>query len=75
MYDLLTSSILFLALTPGVLLTLPPTGGILAALVHAAVFYVIQAYVSQYVPWWGIWVVGAIAIYRGFTASASYSGY
>jgi hypothetical protein len=75
MYDLITSSILFVVLTPGVLLTLPPTGGILAAIVHAVVFYVVQASFSQYVPWWGIWVAGVIALYRGFTASTSYSGY
>ena len=75
MYDLITSSILFVVLTPGVLLTLPPTGGIMAAIVHAVVFYVVQAYLSQYVPWWGIWANGVIALYRGFTASTSYSGY
>jgi hypothetical protein len=62
MYDLLTSAVLFVILTPGVVLTLPPTGGIMAAVVHAAVFYVIQAYLSQLVPWWGIWAAGAIVI-------------
>lgn len=75
MYDLLTSSILFVILVPGVLLTLPPTGGIMAAIVHAIVFYVVQAYVSIYVPWWAIWVVGIVALYRGFTATPSYSSY
>jgi hypothetical protein len=34
----------------------------MAAVVHAAVFYVIQAYLSQLVPWWGIWAAGAIVI-------------
>lgn len=62
MYDLLTSSVLFLVLVPGVLVTLPPGGGITAAIVHAVVFYVVQRYVAQYVPWWGIWVVAAVAI-------------
>jgi hypothetical protein len=62
MYDLLTSSVLFLVLVPGVLVTLPPGGGVTAAVVHAIVFYVVQRYVAQYVPWWGIWIVAAIAI-------------
>ena len=62
MYDLLTSSVLFLALVPGVLVTLPPGGGLTAAIVHAIVFYVVQRYVAAYVPWWGIWILGAIAI-------------
>jgi hypothetical protein len=57
MYDLFTSSLLFVVLVPGVLLTIPPGGGITAAIVHAVVFYV-----AQYVPWWGIWIVAAIAV-------------
>lgn len=62
MYDLLTSSVLFIVLVPGVLLTIPPGGGIVAAIVHGIVFYVVQRYVAQYIPWWGIWVIAAIAI-------------
>jgi hypothetical protein len=62
MYDLLTSSVLFLILVPGVLVTIPPGGGILAAVVHAVVFYVVQRYVAQFVPWWGVWVVATIAV-------------
>jgi energy-converting hydrogenase Eha subunit G len=62
MYDLLTSSILFLVLVPGVLVTIPPGGGVVAAVVHAVVFYVVQRYVAQYVPWWGVWVLAAIAV-------------
>jgi hypothetical protein len=62
MYDLFTSSILFLVLVPGVLVTLPPGGGISAAVVHAIVFYVVQRYVAAYVPWWGIWIVAVIAV-------------
>jgi hypothetical protein len=62
MYDLFTSSILFLVLVPGVLVTIPPGGGISAAVVHAIVFYVVQRYVAAYVPWWGIWIVAVIAI-------------
>ncbi len=62
MYDLLTSAILFVILTPGVVLTLPPTGGIMAAIVHAVVFYVIQAFLAQYIPWWAIWVAGVLIV-------------
>lgn len=62
MYDLLTSSLLFIVLVPGVVLTLPPSGGLAAAIVHAIVFYVIQAFVSRYIPWWGIWIVAIVVI-------------
>lgn len=62
MYDLLTSSVLFVVLVPGVLLTIPPGGGITAAIVHGIVFWVVQRYVAAYVPWWGIWVIAAIAL-------------
>lgn len=62
MYDLLTSSVLFVILVPGVLLTIPPGGGITAAIVHGIVFWVVQRYVAAYVPWWGIWVLAAIAL-------------
>ena len=71
MYDLLTSSLLFIVLVPGVALTLPPTGGLAAAIVHAIVFYVVQAFVSQYVPWWGIWIVAGIVIVGKWYASRS----
>ncbi len=71
MYDLLTSAILFVILTPGVVLTLPPTGGIMAALVHAVVFYVIQAYLASYVPWWGIWIAGVVIVGGRLWASRS----
>ena len=50
MYDAFTSAGLFLLLVPGIILTIPPTGGISAAVVHAIVFYVLQTYVSQYIP-------------------------
>jgi hypothetical protein len=71
MYDLLTSSLLFVILVPGVALTLPPSGGLAAALLHAVVFYVIQAFVSQYVPWWGIWIVAIVVILGRWYASRS----
>ena len=62
MYDLATSAVLFVLLTPGVLLTLPPSGGIMSAVVHAVVFYVVQAFLSSFVPWWGIWVAGVVVV-------------
>jgi hypothetical protein len=62
MYDLITSAVLFFVLVPGVLITLPPGASILiSGLVHAVVFYVVQAYLATYVPWWGIWV-GAVVL-------------
>jgi hypothetical protein len=75
MYDLFTSSLLFVVLVPGVLVTLPPGGGITAAIVHAVVFYVVQRYVAQYVPWWGIWILAVVAVlvklFGGSSAPAS----
>lgn len=71
MYDLLTSSLLFVVLVPGVVLTLPPSGGLAAAVVHAIVFYVIQAFVSRYVPWWGIWILAVVVILGKWYASRS----
>ena len=62
MYDLATSSVLFLLLTPGVIVTLPPSGGLMAALIHAIVFYVIQSYLASYIPWWGIWVAAVVVV-------------
>ena len=64
MYDLITSTLLFVLLVPGFLLTLPPSGGVTAVVVHAIVFYVVQQFLSRIVPTWGIWIVviGAIAI-------------
>ena len=71
MYDLLTSSVLFLVLVPGVLVSLPPGGGITAAIVHAVVFYVVQRYVAQSVPWWGIWVIALVAVVLKFFTGSS----
>jgi len=62
MYDILTSTLLFALLVPGFALTLPPTGGIAAVVVHAIVFYVVQMFLPSYVPSWGIWIIAAIAI-------------
>lgn len=72
MYDLITTALLFVILTPGVVLTLPPGASVItAAIVHAIVFYVVQAFVSRYVPWWGIWIIAAVVIgARMYTPSA-----
>jgi hypothetical protein len=59
MYDIFTTAYLFFLLCPGLLITLPPGAGIMtAAAVHAIVFFLILQYVSLYVPWWAVWVVG-----------------
>ena len=75
MYDLVTSAVLFFLLSPGVILTLPPgASAYVAALVHAVVFFVVQQYLSQYVPSWGIWVAAGIVFigrwYMGRQAAA-----
>lgn len=62
MYDSLTSAVLFALLVPGVVVTIPPSGGILAALVHAVVFYVVQTFLAQYIPWWAIIVAGIVVV-------------
>lgn len=62
MYDSITSAFLFVLLVPGVLVTLPPSGGVMAAIVHAVVFYVVQAYLTAYVPWWAIWVAAGLVV-------------
>jgi hypothetical protein len=62
MYDPITSAALFVLLVPGVAITLPPGGGIWAALLHAVVFYIVQSYAAPYVPWWGIWVAMVLAV-------------
>lgn len=63
MYSLITSAALFFILAPGVVLSLPPGGSpLVVGLVHAVVFYVIQAFVSQYVPWWGIWIIAGVVL-------------
>lgn len=63
MYDLLTSTLLVLLLTPGFVVTLPPGGSILTvAIVHAIVFYVVQSFLARLVPWWGVWVAVAVVI-------------
>ena len=74
MYDLLTTALLFVLLTPGVLLSLPSSthGDIMTALVHAIVFWVVLRFLSGYVPWWGVWVaaIGLIG-YKVYTPASS----
>ena len=74
MYDLLTTSLLFVLLTPGVLLSLPSSthGSILTALVHAFVFWVVLRFLSATVPWWSVWLlaVGVIG-YKFYTPASS----
>lgn len=59
MYDLITSTLLFVLLVPGFVVTIPPGGGLVAVLVHAVVFYVVQMFLPSYVPSWGIWIIVA----------------
>lgn len=60
MYDLFTSAVLFFLLAPGVIVTLPPgASSHTAAFVHAVVFFLVQQYLPQFVPNWGIWIAGA----------------
>ena len=64
MYDLFTTALLFVVLTPGVLLSLPSSahGDITTALIHALVFWIILRFVSGYISWWVIWLVAIAAI-------------
>jgi hypothetical protein len=80
MYSLLTSAALFFILSPGVVLTLPPGGSpLVAGLVHAIAFYAIQAFLSEYIPWWAIWVVAGIVLigkfYMGRSSTPTYSSF
>lgn len=75
MYDLITSSLLFFVLVPGVLVTLPPGASIgMSALVHAVVFYVVQAFLSRFIPWWGIWIAAAGAVAMSFYSRPAPTG-
>jgi hypothetical protein len=63
MYDIFTTAYLFFLLCPGLLITLPPGAGIMtAAAVHAILFFLILQYLSLYVPWWAVWVVGVSVV-------------
>jgi hypothetical protein len=67
MYDLITSTLLFVVLVPGVVLSIG--SGVLAALIHGVVFYVVQAFLSQYVSRWIIWAIVIAAV--GWRLSSS----
>jgi len=64
MYSLLTSAVLMFLLTPGILIP-AFLGAFYAALLHALVFYIVLTYVSNFVPWWVIWILAAFALYSG----------
>ena len=70
MYDLLTTALLFVLLTPGVLLSLPSSthGDILTALVHALVFWVVLRFLSAYVPWWSVWLTTVVLVGYKFSS-------
>jgi hypothetical protein len=72
MYDIFTTAYLFFLLVPGFLITLPPGAGIMtAAAIHAVIFFLILQYLSLYVPWWAVWVVGvSIVSYKVFYGSS-----
>jgi hypothetical protein len=67
MYDIFTTAYLFFLLCPGVVLSLGT--GMTAAAIHAVVFFLILQYVSLYIPWWAVWVVGI-----SFVSYKVYSG-
>jgi len=71
MYDLITSSLLFVALVPGVIVSIG--SGVTAAVIHAVVFYVVQRFLSQYVPWWIVWAAVLVVIAVKFFGTSPYS--
>jgi hypothetical protein len=68
MYDIFTTAYLFFLLVPGFIVTLPPGASIMtASAVHALIFFLILQYLSLYVPWWAVWVVGvSIVSYKAY---------
>ena len=72
MYDLLTTALLFVILTPGVLLSLPSSvhGDVLTALVHAVVFWVVLRLLSGMIPWWAVWIAAAALVGYKFSSGA-----
>lgn len=56
MYDIFTTAYLFFLLCPGVVVSLG--SGMMAAAIHAIVFFVVLQYLSLYIPWWVVWVAG-----------------
>ena len=76
MYDLLTTALLFVLLTPGVLLSLPSSnhGDIMTALVHALVFWVVLRFLTAYIPWWMVWAAGIVVIGYKFSSGGGNPG-
>ena len=69
MYDIFTTAYLFFLLCPGVVLTIGPTT-LTAAAIHAIVFFVALQYLSLYIPWWVVWVVGVpLVTYKVYSGS------
>ena len=77
MYDLITTALLFVLLTPGVLLNIPSSnhGDILTALVHALVFWVVLRFLTAYIPWWMVWVAAIGVIGYKFSSGSRDSGF
>jgi hypothetical protein len=74
MYDLLTTALIFVLLTPGLLLSLPSSthGDLTTALVHALVFWIVLRFVASRISWWVIWLVAVVAIgYKMSTSSST----
>ena len=73
MYDLLTTALVFVLLTPGVLLSIPSSthGDILSAFLHALVFWIVLRFLSNFVSWWVIWLVAIAAIAFKMNKSSS----
>jgi uncharacterized membrane protein YgdD (TMEM256/DUF423 family) len=60
MYSLITSTLLFVALVPGVIVSIG--SGITAAVIHGIVFYIVQQFLSQFIPWWVLWAIVIVAV-------------
>jgi hypothetical protein len=74
MYYLLTTALIFVLLTPGLLLSLPSSthGDLTTALVHALVFWIVLRFVASRISWWVIWLVAVVAIgYKMSTSSST----
>jgi hypothetical protein len=76
MYDLITTALLFVLLTPGVLLNIPSSnhGDIVTALVHALVFWVVLRFLTAYIPWWMVWLAGLGVIGYKFSSGGNSQG-
>jgi hypothetical protein len=70
MYDPITSALLFVILVPGVVLSIGT--GVVAALIHGAVFYFTQNLGSALVPWWVVWAVAILVVGWRLSNNSSY---